>query len=196
MAAKTLLFFAHEGSLVWLQIIDFLYSMGYQWFCQVFEKLGPSLYDFLKRNRYQPFPVDLVREFGRQLLESVACVLVFAWFCISILSKFDSCSFILLLFQWASLTILFFSFKLDMHELRLIHTDLKPENILLVSSDYIKVPCSKVPNLSQFHNELIIICYLANRHSVLAVFLNDWLGLYRRVHKMRRISSACQSPVL
>lgn len=43
-----------------------------------FEKLGPSLYDFLKRNRYQPFPVDLVREFGRQLLESVACVLVFA----------------------------------------------------------------------------------------------------------------------
>ncbi|KAF0930026.1 hypothetical protein E2562_027204 [Oryza meyeriana var. granulata] len=40
--------------------------------CIVFEKLGPSLYDFLKRNRYQPFPVELVREFGRQLLESVA----------------------------------------------------------------------------------------------------------------------------
>ncbi|XP_031405116.1 serine/threonine-protein kinase AFC3 isoform X2 [Punica granatum] len=40
--------------------------------CIVFEKLGPSLYDFLKRNRYHPFPVDLVREFGRQLLESVA----------------------------------------------------------------------------------------------------------------------------
>ncbi|GKU87139.1 hypothetical protein SLEP1_g1587 [Rubroshorea leprosula] len=39
---------------------------------QVFEKLGPSLFDFLKRNRYCPFPVDLVREFGRQLLESVA----------------------------------------------------------------------------------------------------------------------------
>ncbi|KAJ6803043.1 serine/threonine-protein kinase AFC3 isoform X1 [Iris pallida] len=40
--------------------------------CIVCEKLGPSLYDFLKRNRYSPFPVDLVREFGRQLLESVA----------------------------------------------------------------------------------------------------------------------------
>ncbi|POO03903.1 Serine/threonine protein kinase [Trema orientale] len=38
----------------------------------VFEKLGPSLFDFLKRNKYHPFPVDLVREFGRQLLESVA----------------------------------------------------------------------------------------------------------------------------
>ncbi|KAK4796899.1 hypothetical protein SAY86_029225 [Trapa natans] len=42
--------------------------------CIVFEKLGPSLYDFLKRNRYHPFPVDLVREFGHQLLESVAYI--------------------------------------------------------------------------------------------------------------------------
>ncbi|XWS17749.1 hypothetical protein CRYUN_Cryun33cG0094100 [Craigia yunnanensis] len=40
--------------------------------CIVFEKLGPSLFDFLKRNKYCPFPVDLVWEFGRQLLESVA----------------------------------------------------------------------------------------------------------------------------
>ncbi|KAM0973692.1 hypothetical protein ACFX2C_016982 [Malus domestica] len=40
--------------------------------CIVFEKLGPSLFDFIKRNKYCPFPVDLVREFGRQLLESVA----------------------------------------------------------------------------------------------------------------------------
>ncbi|KAL9247893.1 hypothetical protein vseg_021273 [Gypsophila vaccaria] len=40
--------------------------------CIVFEKLGPSLYDILKRNRYHPFNVDRVREFGRQLLESVA----------------------------------------------------------------------------------------------------------------------------
>ncbi|XP_028107815.1 serine/threonine-protein kinase AFC3 isoform X2 [Camellia sinensis] len=42
--------------------------------CIVFEKLGPSLFDFLKRNKYCPLPVDLVREFGRQLLESVACL--------------------------------------------------------------------------------------------------------------------------
>ncbi|KAH7297335.1 hypothetical protein KP509_26G065900 [Ceratopteris richardii] len=40
--------------------------------CIVFEKLGPSLFDFLKANDYRPFSVDLVREFGRQLLESVA----------------------------------------------------------------------------------------------------------------------------
>ena len=49
-------------------------------FYQVFEKLGPSLYDFLKRNKYCPFPVELVREFGRQLLESVACVLIILGF--------------------------------------------------------------------------------------------------------------------
>ncbi|KAH9330954.1 hypothetical protein KI387_003062, partial [Taxus chinensis] len=40
--------------------------------CIVCERLGPSLFDFLRKNKYRPFPVDLVREFGRQLLESVA----------------------------------------------------------------------------------------------------------------------------
>ncbi|XP_062169218.1 serine/threonine-protein kinase AFC2 isoform X1 [Alnus glutinosa] len=40
--------------------------------CIVFEKLGPSLYDFLRKNNYRPFPIDLVREIGRQLLECVA----------------------------------------------------------------------------------------------------------------------------
>ncbi|CAN4124092.1 unnamed protein product [Withania somnifera] len=38
----------------------------------VFEKLGPSLFDFLRKNSYRAFPVDLVREIGRQLLECVA----------------------------------------------------------------------------------------------------------------------------
>lgn len=40
--------------------------------CIVFEKLGPSLFDFLKRNKYSAFPLALVRDFGCQLLESVA----------------------------------------------------------------------------------------------------------------------------
>ncbi|XP_048427575.1 serine/threonine-protein kinase AFC2 isoform X1 [Pyrus x bretschneideri] len=40
--------------------------------CIVFEMLGPSLYDFLRKNNYHAFPVDLVRELGRQLLECVA----------------------------------------------------------------------------------------------------------------------------
>ncbi|XP_010552100.1 PREDICTED: serine/threonine-protein kinase AFC2 isoform X2 [Tarenaya hassleriana] len=40
--------------------------------CIVFEKLGPSIYDFLRKNNYRPFPIDLVREIGWQLLECVA----------------------------------------------------------------------------------------------------------------------------
>ncbi|XVF43877.1 hypothetical protein PTKIN_Ptkin02bG0076000 [Pterospermum kingtungense] len=40
--------------------------------CIVFEMLGPSLYHFLWKNNYRLFPVDLVRELGRQLLECVA----------------------------------------------------------------------------------------------------------------------------
>ena len=39
---------------------------------QVFEKLGLSLYDFLRVNQYRPLRIDVVRDFGRQLLESVA----------------------------------------------------------------------------------------------------------------------------
>ncbi|GMI70797.1 FUS3-complementing gene 2 [Hibiscus trionum] len=42
--------------------------------CIVFEMLGPSLYDFLQKNNFRPFPVDLVRELGRQLLECVAFI--------------------------------------------------------------------------------------------------------------------------
>lgn len=40
--------------------------------CMVFEKLGPSLYDFLRRNDYQPFPLAVVQCVARQLLEAVA----------------------------------------------------------------------------------------------------------------------------
>ncbi|GBG63154.1 hypothetical protein CBR_g36923 [Chara braunii] len=40
--------------------------------CMVFERLGPSLYDFLRKNNYRPFAIDLVRDFGVQLLEAVA----------------------------------------------------------------------------------------------------------------------------
>eukprot|EP00980_Cylindrotheca_fusiformis_P006531 scaffold1384_cov116-Cylindrotheca_fusiformis.AAC.9 len=40
-------------------------------YCMVFESLGPSLYDFLKRQDYQPFPIGCVRDFARQLLETL-----------------------------------------------------------------------------------------------------------------------------
>ena len=40
--------------------------------CMVFERLGPSLFDHLSRNGYAPFPLDLVRDAARQLLEALA----------------------------------------------------------------------------------------------------------------------------
>jgi serine/threonine protein kinase len=46
-------------------------SLSHCMHLQVFEKLGPSLFDFLRKNEYRPFPIDLVQEFSRQLLASV-----------------------------------------------------------------------------------------------------------------------------
>ncbi|KAG2652043.1 hypothetical protein PVAP13_1NG329500 [Panicum virgatum] len=40
--------------------------------CIVFERLGPSLYDFLRKNNYRSFPIALVREVAKQLLECIA----------------------------------------------------------------------------------------------------------------------------
>jgi serine/threonine protein kinase len=40
-------------------------------FCMVFESLGPSLYDFLKRHDYQPFPMVCIQDFAVQLLETL-----------------------------------------------------------------------------------------------------------------------------
>jgi dual-specificity kinase/CDC-like kinase len=40
-------------------------------YCMVFESLGPSLYDFLKRHNYQPFPMACVQDFAVQLLETL-----------------------------------------------------------------------------------------------------------------------------
>ena len=40
-------------------------------YCLVFEKLGLSLYDFIKRNHYKPLPLKLVQSFSLQLLEAV-----------------------------------------------------------------------------------------------------------------------------
>lgn len=39
--------------------------------CQVFERLGPSLFDFLRKNGYRPFPLGLVQQFVRQMIRSV-----------------------------------------------------------------------------------------------------------------------------
>ena len=41
--------------------------------CLVFEKLGMSVYDFLKLNGYRGFPLSDVRSIAKQLLTAVNC---------------------------------------------------------------------------------------------------------------------------
>ena len=38
----------------------------------VFEKCGLSLFEFLRKNRYEPFSVGLVQRYARQLLRAIA----------------------------------------------------------------------------------------------------------------------------
>lgn len=40
--------------------------------CMAFELLGPSLYDYMKKNRFQPLPLFAVHAFAEQLVWSVA----------------------------------------------------------------------------------------------------------------------------
>ena len=87
-------------------------------YCMVFEKLGPSLYDFQKRQNYRPFPLACVRDFAKQLLETLEFLHSFR------LVRASKSREI-----WIAVGILthFYPF------LKKIHTDLKPENVLLIS---------------------------------------------------------------
>lgn len=38
----------------------------------VFEELGPSLYDWLRKNHYRGFSIEHIRSFGHQLIASLA----------------------------------------------------------------------------------------------------------------------------
>lgn len=53
-----------------VQLLEWFNYRGHV--CMVFERLGPSLYDILRRNGYKPFPFYMAQAFAKQLLESVA----------------------------------------------------------------------------------------------------------------------------
>ena len=59
-----------KGAMRCVQLLRWFEYRGHV--CMVFECLGLSLFDFLHKNRYRPFPLQTVRAFGRQLLEAVA----------------------------------------------------------------------------------------------------------------------------
>ena len=47
------------------------FALPTEHYCLVFECLGPSLYDFIKKHDYRPFPLYCVRDFAQQLLEAL-----------------------------------------------------------------------------------------------------------------------------
>eukprot|EP00742_Colponemidia_sp_Colp-10_P010311 GILJ01011318.1.p1 GENE.GILJ01011318.1~~GILJ01011318.1.p1 ORF type:complete len:375 (+),score=32.29 GILJ01011318.1:26-1126(+) len=53
-----------------VQLINYFEWHGH--FCLVFEKLGMSLYDFIKKNDYQGFPMKVIQDIGKQILSAVS----------------------------------------------------------------------------------------------------------------------------
>lgn len=92
--------------------------------CMVFELLDQSVFDFLKANQFEPFPIHHIQHFAKQLLTSVAC----------------KC---MLLPVFIATFLLTENLLIVMHELKMIHTDLKPENILLKDHEYTNVPSTR-----------------------------------------------------
>jgi serine/threonine protein kinase len=44
---------------------------GRKYLVIVFERLGKSLYEFIKANNYKGYPIDSIREFARQIFEGI-----------------------------------------------------------------------------------------------------------------------------
>lgn len=56
-------------------VVELLGWFDYKgYICIVFEKLGPTLYDLLRKNGYLPFRLEIVKELGKQLLQAVSCM--------------------------------------------------------------------------------------------------------------------------
>ncbi|XP_043247047.1 dual specificity protein kinase CLK2-like isoform X2 [Amphibalanus amphitrite] len=59
-----------QGKNLCVQMLDWFDYHGH--ICIAFEMLGLSVFDFLKENNYQPYPLDQVRHIGYQLCHSVS----------------------------------------------------------------------------------------------------------------------------
>ena len=59
-----------RGTSLCVKMLDHFHLNG-RHYCLVFESLGLSLYDFLKRHDFQPFPLYCIRDFSSQLLNAL-----------------------------------------------------------------------------------------------------------------------------
>ncbi|CAL1271072.1 unnamed protein product [Larinioides sclopetarius] len=58
-----------DGKHLWIQMLDHFEFQGH--ICIAFEKLGDSLYSFLRENKYQPYQLSQIRHIAYQLCYSV-----------------------------------------------------------------------------------------------------------------------------
>lgn len=82
-----------EGRHLCVRMLDWFDYHGHV--CLAFEMLGPSVFDFLKDNQYQPYPLDQVRHIAYQLIFAVNCEchsfsLSFSWFSAKKTNSFSS----------------------------------------------------------------------------------------------------------
>lgn len=59
-----------DGRSMCVRLFDRFEFYGH--YCMVFEALGPSLYDYLKANKYRPLPLFCVQAFADQLVTAVS----------------------------------------------------------------------------------------------------------------------------
>lgn len=106
--------------------------------CLVTELLSASVFDFLKENAYEPFPLSHVQQFGKQLLLALQCKSS-----LSIPLTFHLSDDLL-----TPITVV--------HKNNLVHTDLKPENILLLDNRSTVVPSRVSLDLPLLSRDLLL----------------------------------------
>lgn len=139
-----------------VQMLDWFKYRGHV--CIVFELLGLSTYDFLRKNGSLPFRLEHIREMAYQICESVNC-------------KYVSFLFVCFLFfvvRFSSQNLLTVCYLAVLHVNGLTHTDLKPENILFVNSDYVEE-----------YNPKVVSCYPLPH-----LPLSSGLGLFGHLHPL------------
>lgn len=60
-----------RGTALCVHMLDHFHFLEGRHYCLVFESLGLSLYDFLKKNDFQPFPLYCIQDFAQQLLSAL-----------------------------------------------------------------------------------------------------------------------------
>ncbi|ETO27632.1 protein kinase domain-containing protein [Reticulomyxa filosa] len=105
--------------------------------CIIFEKMGCSLYQFVKKNDYRGFLIDHLRIIARQLFDAINCSVISFFVLFASVVMVPTFSFANVVYIYMYMRVCTNVLIVIHEELSLVHTDLKLENILLVDDSYI-----------------------------------------------------------